>query len=309
MELALVTAEKVCELFLLIFAGLLLSKAKVVRPEHKKVLSGILINFVVPCMIIDSYLGQYEKSVLKNLGNAFLYSILLFFSGMAVAFLLSFRVPKAEKSLYRFACTFSNAAYMGFPLIRALFGEEGILYASAYITVFNVCLWSVGYLFFTKDLSWKDIPKQLLHCPPIYAVVIGIVIYMLQIPVGQMIASPVGMVGDMVTPLAMIITGVTMAETKLLSVLKKGILWRTLLVRHIVVPCIGLGIFLLCHFHGTAAMVTLIQEACPVASITTMLAIEYDSDAEYAAGLVVISTLLSILSLPLFAYMLQTLGI
>lgn len=72
------------------------------------------------------------------------------------------------RGIIRFATTFSNAAYMGFPLIQAMYGSEGVLYASVYVTVFNILLWTVGIVYVSESMSFKELLKRLLHAHQLY---------------------------------------------------------------------------------------------------------------------------------------------
>ena len=307
MNLALITAKQVAELFLLIAAGVFLKRIGMIGAKEKSFLSDLLIKFVVPCMILNSYMGSYSTDTLANIGLSFVYSIGLCVAGILITMAVSGLVKEENRGIFRFACSFSNAAYMGFPLIRALFGEEGILYASSYVTVFNILLWTVGCVFFADRMSFGKLIKNVLSCPPILAVAVGLLIYLLQIPVQVVLSEPIGAVGEMTTPLSMIITGVTMAEAGLLPLLKKKNLFIAVAVRLLLIPAVCIGVFWLLGISGTAVVVTLLLEACPAAAITTMFAIWHGKDEQYAAAVVVISTLLSIITLPVCAYLLTVL--
>lgn len=308
MELALITAKQVLELFILIFSGVILYKVHVVKDEHKGVLAALLIDFVVPCMIVNSFIGKSTENA-AQLGMAFVYSIVLCLLGILIT-LLTGRIVKLDyRGVYNFACSFSNAAYMGFPLINALFGDTGIMYASAYVTVFNILLWTVGYMFFANVKSPKDICTALVKCPPIIGVVIGLIVYFGHIQITDVIVQPVSMIGDMNTPLSMVITGITVAQSHVRKLLKNVYLWLAVLVRLLIIPCVCAIVFSVLNIKGMTAFVCLILEACPAAAITTMLAVQYGKDEEYAAGVVVVSTLLSIITLPVYAMVLQMLGV
>ena len=303
MELAIITVKQVLELFVLIISGIFLYKKNIIREDGKKLLSDILIKFVVPCMIINSYMGKFNDEVLDNIGKSFIYSIILCVLGIVISLAVSFVVSDEHKGIFRFACSFSNAAYMGFPLIRALFGEEGILYASSYVTVFNILLWSVGYVFFADKMPIKKLLKNLITCPPIIAVVVGLIIYLFKIPVTNIIADPISSVGAMTTPISMIVTGVAMGEAGIVRLIKQKYLLYGLFIRLILIPMVSLLVFYIFNISGIVATVTLVLEACPCAAITTMFAIQYGHDQKYAAALVVISTICSIVTLPLYVYL------
>ena len=156
MELALICAQQVIVLFLLIGVGTLAVKTGVLKLEHKQPLSNLLVNIVVPAMIVNSYQMEFSLEILRNLLAAFGLSILTIALGTVLTLALTARRKNSRTAIFRFASIFSNAAYMGFPLISALFGSEGLLYASAYVTVFNVLLWTLGY----SMVSGSSDPKE-----------------------------------------------------------------------------------------------------------------------------------------------------
>ena len=146
MELAVITAKQVAELLLMILAGAVCCKAGVFKPKEKSVLANLLLYLVVPAMVLDSYMVEYDPATFHNLMLAFGLGALVLLVGLGVAFLASFKVQKDARAILWFACAFSNAGYMGFPLIKALFGSEGLLYASGFVTIFNILIWTIGYV-------------------------------------------------------------------------------------------------------------------------------------------------------------------
>ena len=305
MDLAITTAKQVIELFVLILLGFILYKVKIVKEESKKTLSDILVNVIVPAMIVNSYLTGYSKELMHNLFNEFFYSFLLIGIGIIITCLFTIKVNNKDRGIIRFGCSFSNAAYMGFPLILALFGTEGILYASAYVTVFNMFLWTLGVVYVSKRMSFKALVMQLLKCPPIIAVAVGLVIFFTGIPVPEIIRTPIKMVGDMNTPISMMITGATIAGSSMSILFKNRRTWMAVVLRLFIIPYISLLFMYLIGATGMPAMIALILEACPVAALTTVFAIKYKHDESLAVGMVVFSTLLSIITLPLFAFALS----
>ena len=145
MELALITAQQVVVLFLLIGTGMVAVKTGVLKLENKQALSNLLVYIIVPAMVVNSYRMEFSAQILRNLLAAFGMSVLSVLLGTVITLLLTARKTGSRMPIFRFACIFSNAAYMGFPLISALFDSEGLLYASAYVTVFNILLWTLGY--------------------------------------------------------------------------------------------------------------------------------------------------------------------
>ena len=298
MELALICAQQVIVLFLLIGVGTLAVKTGVLKLEHKQPLSNLLVNIVVPAMIVNSYQMEFSLEILRNLLAAFGLSILTIALGTVLTLALTARRKNSRTAIFRFASIFSNAAYMGFPLISALFGSEGLLYASAYVTVFNVLLWTLGYSMVSGSSDPKAVVKSLAHTPAIYAVLVGLAIYLLQIPIS--------LLGAMNTPLSMLITGMLIAAGDLKSIVCSRPIWKLAAVRMLVIPALCLGAFALLGLFrfGMAAQVVLLLECCPAAAITSVFAVQFGHDEQFAAGCVVLTTLLSILTLPLCALVL-----
>lgn len=106
-------------------------------------------------------------------------------------FLLTLRIGKEKNTpILRFACIFSNAAYMGFPLIQALFGAEGLLYASAYVTVFNILLWTVGYAMVNGKVRPGEVLHSILTTPVLWSVLLGLILYLCRVNVPELIRQP-----------------------------------------------------------------------------------------------------------------------
>ena len=301
MELAQITAGQVVMLFLLMGTGIAAVKTGVLKPEGKQTLSNLLVYLVVPAMIVNSYRMEFSMEILHNLLAAFGMSLLALLIGTGITLALTARRKDSRTPIFRFACIFSNAAYMGFPLISALFGPEGLLYASAYVTVFNILLWTMGYGFVSGSSAPKEVLHSLLHTPVLYAMVIGLCTYLLQIPVPQLIAQPLELMANMTTPLSMVITGMLLAAGDLGCIVRSKPVWKLAAVRMLLIPAVCLAVFGLLGFRSMTAQVVLLLECCPSAAITSVFAVQFGHDESFAAGSVVLTTLLSIVALPLCA--------
>ncbi|MBQ4284013.1 MAG: AEC family transporter [Lachnospira sp.] len=315
MELAMITAQQVFVLFILIGAGFVGAKFGAIKQEGKKAFSDLLIYLVVPAMIIDSYMSEFDSTVFSNLMWAFAISAFLLLSGLGVSFLLTIKSRGKDVAIMRFACIFPNAAYMGFPLIRALFGAEGLLYASAFVTMFNILLWTVGYAIVSGEIKLKAVVKNVLATPVLISVVVGLILYLGQIPLPQIIKQPINLLGSMNTALSMVITGMIIAGSSVGRLFANKKILFVILVRMLVVPVVCFGIYLLATKLGfmtaiglspMVMQVLLIQESCPTAAMTSVFAVQFNHDEDLAAGAVVITTFLSILTLPLLALLMSS---
>lgn len=304
MGLAVITFKQVFILFLLIFAGFVSVKTKIVRMEEKKVFSNMLLYLVTPMMVIHSYMIEFDPAVFQNTLLSFGLSAVLMFLGFAITFLVTIRMKRKDTPIIRFGCMFSNAAYMGFPLIQALFGSEGMIYASAFVTMFNILLWTIGYAMVSHQMSPKAVVKSVLTNPVTYSVIIGLIIYLGRITVPDILERPIDIIGSMNTPLAMIVTGMIIAGSQFKSIFCNKNIWMIIGIRMFLVPLACLGLFSVIGVSGMAAQVVLLLEACPTAAITSVFAVQFDYDQDLAAGAVVLTTFLSIIVLPLCAMVL-----
>ncbi|MBQ7858714.1 MAG: AEC family transporter [Faecalibacterium sp.] len=301
MQLALITVQQVFSLFLLIAAGYIAAKTGALKPQAKQAFSDLLVNLVLPAMIINTYLSGYDPNTFANLLVAFGLSLLLLGGGMLLAMGLGLAVKGGNRPLVQFAGTFPNAAYMGFPLISALFGAEGLLYASAFATVFNVLQWTAGVALLEPQRSRREMLRGILANPVIWSVVIGLVIYLGRVPVPAILAQPIAAMGSMTTPLSMVITGIIMAGSDLRQMVGNRQVWYVVAMRLLLIPFIWFGVLRLLGLQGMVVQVILLLEASPVAAVTTVMAVRCKLDEKLAAGAVVMSTLLSICTLPLWA--------
>ena len=157
-------------------------------------------------------------------------------------------------------------------------------------------------------ISGKVRPKEVLHSilttPVLWSVVSGLVLYLCQINVPALIRQPLQLVGNMNTPLSMIITGMLIAGSKPDKLLHNRAIFRIIGIRMLLIPLASFLLFALLGVRGMAAQVVLLLEACPCAAITSVFAVQFGYDEDLAAGSVVITTLLSILVLPLCAIIL-----
>ena len=296
MQLAMITIQQVLVLFVLIFAGFICVKAGAVKIEGKKAFSDLLVYFVVPCMIINSYLTDFDSDIFRNILYALWLSVLLIVIGIAVTFILSMRIKDDNLPVVRFGCMFSNAAYMGFPLIQALFGSEG-----------HILLWTLGYSVVSRTISWKMVVKKIFTTPATLAVFAGIIIFVLRIPMPSVLHQAISAAGAVNTPLSMFITGMIIAASDIKKMFANKLVYFSIIVRMIIIPAICIAVFELLNIHGMVANIVIILEACPCAAITSVFAVQFNYDDDVAAASVVLTTLVSIVTLPIVAFVITTL--
>ena len=308
MELFQISAIQVAILCVMILLGFTLTKVGLVKIEAKGSISNLLVYLVVPCMIINSYITEFDQEVVTNLLWCFLFTFICFV--IVTIFIMSntFFWKTEQKNILRFAMIFSNAAYMGFPLIQALFPENGIIYASSFVTIFNIYLWTFGYALVSKSFNPKKIAFSILKTPVIYALIIGLIIFFTQAKIPSYVQSTLSTIGNMNTPLSMFLIGMIITQIKFKNIVKNVYMWMTIFFKLVLVPLLSFAIIYIFKItindlETLMLQVIFILMSCPCVSITSVFAIQFKYDEEVAAGSVVISTLLSLVSLPLFTLM------
>lgn len=309
MELAKISLEQVFILFIMIFLGFLLVKLKLIDIQSKKTLSNILVYLVVPFMIVNSYItSEFNDEKAVNIGFAFLSSFILLVVGIIVSYIVGIFYKTDDKPVLKFGLMFSNAAYMGFPLIEAMYGSDGLIYASCFVSVFNILLWTIGYMTVSKNFNIKEALIAILKTPVIYSLIIGLILFFTKTTLPTVISKPLSMIGSMNTPLSMIITGMIIASSNIKGVLKNKFLWIETTVRLVIIPLVCLLVVLLLKKMGIETevlQIVFILEACPVAAITSIFAIKFNYNEDLASTCVVLTTLLSIVTLPLFTLLIS----
>lgn len=307
MELAFLTLEQVAVLFIMILAGFVCVKAGAIKMEGKAFFSDLLMKLTVPAMMLHSYMMEFDAKVFSNTVSVLGWSAMALILSFAVTFLITGRMKERNMPIIRCACVFSNAAYMGFPLIQALFGSEGMIYASAFVTVLNLFLWTIQYALLTGKVQLKDVVHTMLTMPTMIAIMIGLVVYLGWIPVPELIKRPLNTIGSMTTPLSMIITGMIMAGSNIRRQLRDLRLGLIILIRMLVVPAACIALFHLIGAQGMAVAVIQILMCGPSAAVTTVFAVQFGYDEELSAAAVVMTTFLSIFTLPLWAFLIESL--
>ena len=319
-------------LFVMMVPGIILKKCKLAGEGIGKGISNLVLYIAQPALILYAYLsfeGRFADIWLDAV-LVFAFSVVAHCIFSAVALLTFRRAPEDARRMLRFATVFSNAAFMGIPLIQAIFNTrpEVTLYASVYNVTFNLFLWTLGVYFCTsgrdKDNNgsddWADEKKKrraslsflkvLIH-PVTLASVIGIVLLAAGVNNDTLasihldiISTCLEMLKNLVAPLSMTVLGLRIAEVKWRGMLRDKYLYLFLALRHVALPLAVVAIMKLCSVLGVPVsydvlIVTVILASAPAASSATMFAEKYDCDAAYVSRTVAVSTVLCIGTMPL----------
>lgn len=313
MDIALSLIYNVGLLFLMMLPGILMTKCHLSTEGFGKALSNLVLYIAQPALIVYAYIRPYDEEILRNAVWVLILSVVSHFLFLGVALLCFRKAEEAGRRILRFATIFSNAAFMGIPLIVSVLNAEAAIYASVYNITFNVFLWSVGVFLCTGDKKQMSFKKVLFH-PVTISAIIGIACFFapidMEAPALGFILEALTMLKDLVAPLSMVVIGLRLANMKFKGLFTDAHMYEFLALRLLLLPAAVWAIMRLATLVGvpineTVMTVILVTAATPAATATSMFAERYDCDAEYAGKLVSISTLLSVVTMPLVSLLLM----
>ena len=293
---------QVAVMFIIMSIGILCYKKKMISENTGAELSKFLLMIVNPCVILHAFQIEYKPELLNGLVISAILAVVSNTLGVIIATLFIRKNPERKEYIVeRFAIVFSNCGFMGIPLIQAVVGDIGVFYASTYVAVFNLCTWTYGVSIMKGKMSLKDIIKVLTSAP-IISIVVGIAIFIFSVKLPLVIAKPIEFISSLNTPLAMIVTGIYLARTDIKSALKNIRIFAVSALRLIVVPAVMLIVFIFIgaenEIFTSLLIANMIATACPTASSTLMMSRMFERNAEYASMIITVSTLFSILTIP-----------
>lgn len=291
-------------LLILILLGAILTKAHILTEQGVKSMTDTVLILVTPCVIIKSFIREFNTSVLKNLLISFLIAFLAHIGFILVSHLILHDKDKARERVLRFGAIFSNCGFMSIPLQQALLGDEGVFYCSSYIAIFNLFIWSYGLISMSGDKKYLT-PKKILLSPGIIALTIGLIIFLLSIPIPKIILEPISYMAALNTPIPMIIIGYHLMQSNVLKGLTDVKSLFAMAVKLVIFPLLTLGVLYLCGVRGTMLVSSVITCSAPTAAITTMFAAKYGADTSLSVNMVSLSTILSLATMPVIITLAQ----
>lgn len=286
-------------MLLLMLVGILCYKTKTISSSSNKELSKFVLQVVNPVMIFMSYHNtEIRDDLVKNLLITFGLSVAVFAVMIAAVYILIRKKEGRETEIERFSSIYSNCAFMGMPLANAMFGAEGVFYLTAFITVFNLFVWTHGIILLTGERDFKQVIK-VFYSPTIIAIVLGLIVFFTRIKLPELPVQVLNYVSGLNTPLAMIVSGISMAETDILKMLKKISVYRTCLVKLVILPVILSVLLVFLPIDEKVRLIVLVATSAPPAATCTLQCLRYGKNYLYSSEIFTAGTILSILTLPL----------
>lgn len=305
MDLALKILYQVIIIFIYMSVGFVLSKTKKLKSAGVKDITNVLLTVVTPCVLISSYqqkIDEFSFTVLKGLGIAALFTVIVHIAAIIIATLFYKNDGKEKYKVNRFAAVYSNCGFMAIPILSSVLGADGVFYGSIYLAIFTFFYWTHGVLVFSSSKSSVSLKSLFLNAGVI-GTFAALTLFILKIRLPDILFDAVYGISGLNTPLSMIVLGTYLANVNWKQAFSKASLYTVSFLRLFVLPLISIFIImairLIVPVNSLIAQAVLIPAACPVAGVTALFAAKYGSDATYASELVAITTLFSIITLPI----------
>ncbi len=283
-------------LFILIGVGFVSAKTRLLTNKSVKEITDFVLYIVTPCVIINSYCREFDRAMLSGFIITMIAAVISFAINILLSHLLIRDKDTAREKTLRFGSVFSNCGYMSLPLQSALLGEEGVFYGATYIAVFQVVLWTYGVILMSGSIKNVSLKKIFVN-PGVIGTAIGLIVFIFSVPIPFTVLEPIKYLAALNTPIPMVIVGFHLANASLKVTGFSA--WSAIVFRLIVSPLLML--FGLYAFGITGVVLTActIAAAAPFAAATTMFSEKFGADTALSATGVSLTTLLSIITMPI----------
>ena len=302
MELAGILANQVIVMFLLLATGMILYKIGMITDEGNRQMAGVVLYAVAPLLILDTFSMEYDAELTKNMLLGFFLSTISIVLAIFVSNILRIKGKKESFPTERFTVIFTNCGFMGIPLAEAVFGDIGVIYCTTYITMFNLFVWTYGLaLMKGKSTEKRTLAERLkpFLTPTMVCIALGLLVYFLRIPMPKQLKSTIGYISSMNTPLAMLVSGIYIAQGDLFGALKKGRVYAVSAVKLLLVPLLMVFVLAFLPFDEKLKTTILILSACPSGANGMLFANRFGGDAKTASNVFTVTTIACIACIPL----------
>lgn len=291
-------------LFIMMLLGMFAAKAKLISAESRKGLSNILIYIISPCNIVESFKQRLTMSLLHQsiLVLAISFGLQVFY--LLLNKVLYRRFPERQQPVLKYATICSNGNFIGIPVVGGIFGSQGVLFAALTLLPVRINIWTSGIALFSAGQEKKEMLKKNLLHPCILSIFAGFFMMLVNIYPPEPIWNVITSVGDCITPMAMVLVGSIIADVDWKKLIDKTTVYYSAL-RLLLIPIVVMLVLRLIGIDAFITNVSVVLAGMPAASLTAVLAEKYDGDVELASRCIVVSTLLSVVTVPLLCMILN----
>ena len=287
-------------LFLMILAGAVLKRRGIIDEPGKRCLTDLCVNIIIPCNIIKSCLIEFDLSIMRACGLLLVVGIVMQFFCLFLNRFLFNGFGEQQKKVLQYCTIVSNGGFLGNPVAEGVYGSLGLLYASIFLIPMRVVMWSAGTSYFVAGASdKKKVLHNILTHPCLVAVYIGLFLMFTQIHVPEVLASTVKSIGGCNSAITMFIIGTILADVDVRTIINRTTVGFSIF-RLILLPAAALALSHALGLDPVASGVAVIMTGMPAGATAAIFAARYGSDAEFATKCVVLSTLLSMVTIPMW---------
>ena len=284
-------------LFIYMAVGFFCRKVRIFTDEARDKLTDFVVLVTLPCMIFESFHMAFSLETLKQGAASVAIALVMACVALLLGKVLYNRFPYEEKSILQYGTLVSNSGFAGLPVVSGAYGDQGLFLGSLFIIPTRILMWSAGISLFTRADAKQAVKKVLLN-PGIIAVEVGLVRMVLQFPLPHFVDTAVDNLGACTSPMAMALVGAILADVPLKTVFDPKSFYLVA-VRQFLLPGICLAALRLLQVDPLTIGVSVALTGMPIGSTTAILAQKYGADAQFASKCVFISTLTSLVTVPI----------
>lgn len=302
-----VTFNVMVMLYISVIIGFICSKLKVFNDEARNTFATLLLQVTIPCLILSSTNIVFNNDIFTNSILAILIGFVLHIIGLLLGYICVkyLNINISLKKLYVFAITFGNVAYMGYPIALALYGQIGLFYAIMINVSFNLLVYSLGRIIMINSEDKQISFAKTLINPALIATILGVINFALPYNIPETINNGLDMVGKMTTPIAMLIVGMYLSDMKIKDIVTSKYVYFVSLIRLIVIPLLMYIILMPFNLDPILFKSSIVISATPAAVVTVIYANQNNNNPDEASRIVFITTLISVISIPLIAILIN----
>lgn len=290
-------------LFAMMLIGAWLKKRNIIDANGKRCLSDLCINIVIPCNIFRSCLIDLEPGIFRTCSALLLSAVVLQGICLTLNRFLFNGYPDQRKKVLQYCTIVPMSGFLGNPIAEGLYSSLGILYTSIYLIPMRIIMWSVGTTYFVagETVDKKKVLKNVATHPCLVAVYAGLICMAAQLHLPKVLTETARYIGSCNSALSMFIVGTILADVRLSEIISRDTLVFSVL-RLGILPALAFGLGILLGLDNVAHGVSVLMTGMPAGATAAIFAARYDSDAPFATRCVVCTTLLSMLTLPLWSW-------
>ena len=287
-------------MFLMILIGAGMRKIQIVTTEGRRSMTNLVVNLILPSNILYAF-SKADASAFRSMLVVVAMAFLIQLAWYLLSRVFWRGMDESRRGVMRYAFQFSNCGYLGNPVIEGLYGAPGLVYASVFLLPVRLFMWSVGLECFQKGAGSlrKTIERALTH-PCVVATILGVVWMFFPVGLPDFLYNTISGFNQCLTPMTMLVIGFIMAETDLKKMFCKDLFVITVL-RLLLQPLAVLAACRLLNLETLVAEVVTVLVSMPVANTTALLASQHDCDYTFASNVVVFTTLVSMITIPLYS--------